>query len=656
MRNIDISDEFDNIDSWVTWFLSQKSAPMIDKRHKAQLFQTFSADISRENCQAQLERQDEVAYLIATDFKEGAVTIIHHCKEVGGNLGSDSKSFGAIQGIRKNGTCTITPNIERLTSVAVTDEPVPTKENIMNIRNIHDIENTQVSDEKKISLRNFIPIPPFLLKEIDSTIGATQGDSRCVLLKAIDMIGEFDKAVDENGGVVEKAIDTCGDLLIWLYLVIQGKVETTPLLGCCDEMVREYYMKLERFCLHQDAMGDVNSNQPRQEDITKPLEIIANSSSVTRDYLDKLTQMQSTTGDKQSRSFKKLAKRHKQMLLVASSQGNVTCTDLNQDGLEFFNQSSTLHAQIYLNSYLEARDIDCAISSALATILMHGSFTWSNAVTPSGLSASVISSKDVLNNDTLYEGIVLDYSIKHDISDDSLKKLTKTQVLYPTDIESMIQRLDALTALAELFFGETSLIFRGLDDLVYACKKHKSLLRRKLCLDDMFIPKLLYSVDDRVNQWLTQCSQRDSVDETSIELVQFTQIILKIQLNEFSCFLPPNIKKIVKDTNKKRDSTDSNISGGSSLTSSSKKTKQESVMVRNENVEEAWRLKRSENWNQTFRHKSKDAPILSNGAKACLKFHVKGFCFDDCKFRGSHVNLAGQDHAKTEAYIKSLRE
>ena len=47
---------------------------------------------------------------------------------------------------------------------------------------------------------------------------------------------------------------------------------------------------------------------------------------------------------------------------------------------------------------------------------MHGSFLWSNSTTPSGLTASVIKTKETISNDTLYEGIGLDYSIKHEIT------------------------------------------------------------------------------------------------------------------------------------------------------------------------------------------------------------------------------------------------
>ena len=111
-----------------------------------------------------------------------------------------------------------------------------------------------------------------------------------------------------------------------------------------------------------------------------------------------------------------LANKYQKILFVASSIGNVVAQEINKDRREIFNQSSTLNAQIvFLNSYLEAREMECTISSALAMVLMHRNFTWSNKVTPSGLSASIISSRDIINNETLWKRIVLDYSIIHEI-------------------------------------------------------------------------------------------------------------------------------------------------------------------------------------------------------------------------------------------------
>ena len=37
------------------------------------------------------------------------------------------------------------------------------------------------------------------------------------------------------------------------------------------------------------------------------------------------------------------------------------------------------------------------------------------------------------------------------------------------------------------------------------------------------------------------------MNETTLELVNFSEIIIKIQLNDFNCYLPTNICKIIKD-------------------------------------------------------------------------------------------------------------
>ena len=238
--------------------------------------------------------------------------------------------------------------------------------------------------------------------------------------------------------------------------------------------MQTYFRNIEKMYLTQDLPITPNNIQTvlcDQDEIQWPLESIANSSSITREYLDRLTHIQATNGDKQSKPFQKIANKYQKMVLIASSKGDVVNTELNGGAMEFFNQSTLLLVQIFLNSFLEARDIECTVSTALASILMHGRFLWLDAANPSGLASSVILSKDIINSDTLYNGIVLDYLIKHEISDDYLNKLTKTKVMYPTEIEATIHWQDALAALSGLFFGETSYLAKGLDELVVECKR-----------------------------------------------------------------------------------------------------------------------------------------------------------------------------------------
>ena len=147
-----------------------------------------------------------------------------------------------------------------------------------------------------------------------------------------------------------------------------------------------------------------------------------------------LTQIQTASQDKSSHSFCKLLDKIQQMLLIALSQGNVIPTQLNDQAMSFFGLSNFSKAQQYLESILESKGIERSILTAVANLWLQGCLLWLNPLTPSGLVSSVISSNDIIFNDSLHEGILLNFSTKHEILNASLTKLIKTQAIYPTSI------------------------------------------------------------------------------------------------------------------------------------------------------------------------------------------------------------------------------
>ena len=84
-------------------------------------------------------KQEELAFLILTNFGAGRLMIIHNCSELGGNIGSNKDFFSAIQGIRKNSTCIISPDIEKLLTKKLGEQPVSKIFHILNSRSIQDI-------------------------------------------------------------------------------------------------------------------------------------------------------------------------------------------------------------------------------------------------------------------------------------------------------------------------------------------------------------------------------------------------------------------------------------------------------------------------------------------------------------------------------------
>ena len=201
----------------------------------------------------------------------------------------------------------------------------------------------------------------------------------------------------------------------------------------------------------------------------------------------------------------------------------------------------------------------------------------------------------------------------------------------------MIDRMKAFHALTKLFFGENSFPEQGLRKLINLCDSNKDVLRTKLYLDDMFIAKFLFLIDDRMYQWLKQCCRVSSIRETNILLMDYSQLFYDLQSNRFFCVLPQSITKVISNPVK-----------------DPKKRKQVETITNKSQAPE-WKLKQDEKWDVIFKGKTNDGPTLSYGCKPCLKYHVKGVCFSDCKHLRSHCILAGNDKKKTNEYIKSLR-
>ena len=638
--------------SWLEWFLLLESAPKINLSAKQALFKTFDTSKSTEQTKADLLKNQDTVFMFKQNFGKNKLNTFHHLSCTGGNFYEKQEHFGAIQGIGEDVTSVVTPDMSQLLKLSAVATPVPSIEDYMKVETIDECKNLKIEINSYYSARNFIPIPPFMLFDLNQAISEHEGDSYEILLAAIKVIKEFDTHIEssEDLDTTETATSSCEDILHWLFLATRGKINSIPTVACSVRDVRKHFINVERMV----GFGKTQDQAPKQVDISssiqKPLDIIAASSSSTQDFLSKLTQIQLTNQDKTSNSFGKLSEKIQQMMLIASSRGSVVPSELNEEAQKFFKMQNFSKAQQYLESHLEAKGIECAIPTAVANLWLQGCLLWTNPLTPSGFAASVISSKDIIFNDSVHEGILLDFSTKHEISKNSLTKLTKTQVMYPSSIELMIERIEAILAFTILFFTERSYLSKGLNYLLTLCKSNRTLLRTKFYLDKTFIAKFIFLIDDRINKWLIECARANTVDETSLELVDFATIIMDLKLNRFFCDLPDSIKTIAKNDTSTPSNIEQTFIGKKRKQSEGKMTK----IIPNDNVEDKWKLKDTETW-QMWRHKTGNGPMLSCHAKPCLKFHVKGTCYEDCANKASHKKLTGDDFRKTDDFIKQVR-
>ena len=632
-----------SITTWLDWFQSRESGTKINQAHQEKLFTTFNSTVSKSDSIEAVIDHDETAYLQKASFGVGNITIFHHLKAVGGTIyDPNAKDFGFIQGLGKETAIILKPDTETLfkdyegTAVAT---PSPT--NILNVNSIEQVDNLTDSVSVTYSPRNFIPIPPFLLNTIHNSISNSNGNAASVLVDCVKEIKTFDTDHATDTDYKDKAKSKCKDIMIWLYLVHKrnDKIDAVPVMGCNNKKVAKVLSELSTNCLAKPKQSSSSISSQVEQSLKRPFEVLATSASSTSDFMEKLTQLQSQSNEKSSKSFKKIPQKYQNMILVASSVGEVTVQDYDADGAAFFKCSNNLNAQVMLNSLLETACVECSVSSALTATLLYGSFLWKNSMSPSGFAGSVISTEGIFRKDTLHEGMILDHATKFEMSASSLSKLTKTQVAYPIDAEEMVHRIKALHTLATFFFKRSGYMSQGLQQLVNFCTSNKMLLKTRIHLDNHFIAKLICAVDERIYMWLKQCSTCATVVDTDTSLMDLSSLIQDIQFNRFNYLLPPCVSKLntQEDDNKE--------------TNKKKKFEAEKNMKLNTD----WKLRQSESWDAIFMNKTNDSPFLSMGCRACLKFHVKGICYSDCRHKNSHVELNGEDSKKLSNHLKTLR-
>ena len=640
------------IDTWTKWFHSRESSTFVDKQAQEELFQAFNASIDSNECKKKLIDHQEVLFLFKETFGN-KMNLFHHVIEIGGTVYDNNIEFGFIQGVDCESSTPMTPDTDTLFDTPDgTALAVPTATNLLAVKTIDDI-NALTNGTTTYKPRTFIPITPFLCQDISESIEKHQGDCKELLLTVVAAIKKFDTTHDGNDEYLNKAKQKCKEILYWIYLASKqdSPIKSLPTTVTRSRRVREKLKDISQHCIEpkqtlpKETAGSAEFADAIGNHLKRPLEIIATSNTTQSDILRSFQIQHEKTNDKSSRSFTKLPSQYQNMILVASSQGEVTAMELNDQALAFFKCTNHLSANVMLNCLLETKQVDCSISTAMTQALMCGCFLWRNAITPSGFAASAIVSEDAIRNDTLHQGMVLDLSTKFEMSSDSLEKLTKTNVVYPSSIEGLIERLKAIRELSIFFFNEFSHASQGLISLTLKFMDNKPLLRARAMVDTEFISKVICCVDDRLYQWLKQCARATYSTQTTTELTNFGDIFLKILTNEFHYRLPQSVRKIINPREDKRERD-----GGPQ-----KKSKQSADRVTNPSIVDKWKIRQNEQWETVFRHKSVNGPVLSTGCHPCLKYQCKGWCFKDCANRASHIQLKNDDKDKTGAFITRLR-
>ena len=310
------------------------------------------------------------------------MNVFHHVIEIGGTIYNNNVEFGFIQGVDSDLSTPMTPDTTTLLETPEgTAVAIPTVTNLLAVKSIDDINALTNGTTTTYKPRHFIPITPFLCQTVSEAIEKNEGDCKSLLLAVVLAIKQFDTEFDGNADYTNKAKQKCKDILYWLYLSSKADspVKSIPTTVSKSRRIRDKLIEVTSTCIKGNTTSNTTTGTAEFANaignhLKRPLEIIATSNTTQSDILRSFQVQHERNNDKSSRSFTKLPSQYQNMILVASSQGEVTAMELNDQAKAFFKCSNHLSANVMLNYLLETKQVDCSISTAMTQALMCGCF------------------------------------------------------------------------------------------------------------------------------------------------------------------------------------------------------------------------------------------------------------------------------------------
>ena len=358
-------------------------------------------------------------------------------------------------------------------------------------------------------------------------------------------------------------------------------------------------------------------------------------------------------GGTSRRGFDKLPKITKNMLLVGGSQDGSTPTlDISAHGRELFEARSDSEAHIMLEHAMKAKGLYYAkFSPAQAKAITTGNWLW-NGINPSGISMLLFCPYNPSSTTSLeQESMVLHLKTKFGMDPISLKSLTESDVILPSDVTGLIRRINLCTSLMGLFY-EDSLLERNLEYFVGQIHQNMELIEQMVANDRQFIPKLLCAVDKRVNQWFSACSfSSNTLANIDVSIINFYEIMTAIQRHSFVFeHLPPCLHILNYQEESITPGNGRNErNGGNDRNVRPRDTNSENIQ--NPSQDPKWKLKSGENYSKIF-GRIEDVEKRPKGV--CMRYHIKGYCYRSCKH--AHCPVPASKESNMLKFMKYCRD
>ena len=225
-------------------------------------------------------------------------------------------------------------------------------------------------------------------------------------------------------------------------------------------------------------------------------------------------------------------------------------------------------------------------------------------------------------------------------SDKDYSEAVKQGIRTPGDVNDLIYQVENILGLTAFFFDPKCILAKALTKFRATLKSYIVAFEACQARDTSFATRVSYAIDTRIFRWLQMCRDCPEREQVSDNLIDFDDIARDVLLDRYSQPLPSSIKLVEKPngSDKKR-----------------KREDDESGAVENKGTIQEWLLKPDENYTEVFAGKHVELKPKIDGRLICSRFHTKGYCFDNCKNKATHVDSSKLPKKIQEHYGKYIR-
>jgi hypothetical protein len=629
--------------TWADYFIAFNDANVGINKHAESMLQISSSTIDRISKIQNLTGDGGDSILMYYSSVSKSIQFLHNITDIGSKSWSKDPILVALNGFNHSTAVPVIIEIDSIFVEASTDAPNFTR--LSTIADKESFNSLEAPDNLPQQFRQlpFILLPPFIWKTA-CQIKDKKPDS--VFIEISKCIEDFIEDNQENNelNIVTKRM--CSNIYTFLWAASKDEIPSVRTLTSVDERDIERWAALRHsHCIkkHQDAPlpRQVNNNT----EFNKIAEAIELQSAT----------ILASTSESSKKGFGKLDKSTQNLILNAASPNKeIAAGSAPETCLDFYKQSSHGNARLhFIRTLKHSFKAQTEVSAGVITSIYNGGFTRSYDDSPSNFSTFSFPEKKVFAKHAITDCIILQLKevSGKGLSNDDVEAALKQGIEIPSSVDSMRYSIFNIAAASKFFFGEYSALSQALIKVHNHIVHNRTTYLSILYQDSMFIAKFLFAIDTRVNLWLESCEESSMRDEVDDDLINFFEILNHVRIRNFDYKLPPSIRKVMENGDKSDKTGKSPPHKKSKLSSGDD---QQSDRVLNKSKIDDW-IVSQDIYNNVLRNNEtlKKRPKIENTIM-CHRFHSKGYCFENCNNKKSHIPSSDLNDETKKAYLMWL--